>query len=56
MSKIEIKDLKKYYNVGTETENRVLNGINLEIDDGDLCSIVGASESGKSTLLYNWDV
>ena len=52
MSKIEIKDLKKYYNIGTETETRVLNGINLEIDDGELCSIVGASGSGKSTLLY----
>lgn len=29
----------------------VLNGVNLEIDEGDMISVVGSSGSGKSTLL-----
>lgn len=52
MENIVIKNLKKYYNEGTDTEVKVLNNINLSINEGDLCSIVGASGSGKTTLLY----
>ncbi len=52
MGNIVIKNLKKYYNEGTDTEVKVLNNINLSINEGDLCSIVGASGSGKTTLLY----
>ena len=52
MSIMEIKNLKKYYNQGEESEVRALNGINLKIDKGDFCSIIGVSGSGKSTLLH----
>lgn len=52
METIVIEGLKKYYNSGKETEVRVLNNINLSINKGDLCSIVGVSGLGKSTLLY----
>ncbi len=52
MALIEIKNLKKYYNKGKESEVKALNGIDLKIDKGDMCSIVGVSGSGKSTLLY----
>lgn len=52
MGSIKIENLKKYYNEGKESEVKALNGINLNIEQGDLCSIVGASGSGKSTLLY----
>ena len=35
-----------------ENKNRVLNGINIEIEDGEFVSLMGPSGSGKSTLLY----
>lgn len=52
MSLIEIKNLKKYYNKGKNSEVQALNGIDLSIDQGDFCSIIGVSGSGKSTLLH----
>lgn len=52
MSIIEVKNLKKYYNPNTEIEVQALKDINLKIEKGDFCSIVGVSGSGKSTLLY----
>jgi putative ABC transport system ATP-binding protein len=45
---IEIKDLKKSYEDG---QIIALNGINLEIKEGEFVSIIGPSGSGKSTLL-----
>ena len=52
MSIIDVKNLKKYYNPNTEIEVQALKDINLKIEKGDFCSIVGVSGSGKSTLLY----
>lgn len=52
MSFIEIKDLKKIYNANKSIEVEALKSINLIIEKGDFCSIVGVSGSGKSTLLY----
>lgn len=45
---IEIKNLKKSYDKG---KIKALNGIDLEIKDGEFISIMGPSGSGKSTLL-----
>ena len=45
---IEIKDLTKKYDDG---KIKALNGINLEIKEGEFVSIMGPSGSGKSTLL-----
>lgn len=45
---IEVNNLKKHYNGGAV---KALDGINLEIDKGEVVVIIGPSGSGKSTLL-----
>lgn len=47
---IHIETMKKIYNPG-ENEVRALDGIDLDIEKGDLVAIVGHSGSGKSTLM-----
>ncbi len=50
MAKIEIKNVKKTYKT-TEIEVHAVQGVNLEIEDGEFTAIVGPSGSGKTTLL-----
>jgi putative ABC transport system ATP-binding protein len=45
---LELRDVVKRYPGGVEA----LRGVNLSIDEGELCAIIGPSGSGKSTLLY----
>lgn len=45
---VSIRDLRKYYDNGA---TKALNGINLDIREGEFVSIIGPSGSGKSTLL-----
>lgn len=47
---IEIKNLKKVFRMGQE-KVVALNGINLEIYEGEILCLLGTSGSGKSTLL-----
>ena len=47
---IEIRDLRKTYNVGDEPVH-ALDGVSLTIDKGEFVAIMGASGSGKSTML-----
>lgn len=47
---IHIENMKKIYNPG-ENEVRALDGIDLDIEKGDMVAIVGHSGSGKSTLM-----
>ena len=47
---IHIENMNKIYNPG-ENEVRALDGIDLDIEKGDLVAIVGHSGSGKSTLM-----
>ncbi len=48
---IKVNDIIKSYGNG-ESRLQVLQGIHLEINDGDFVVILGASGSGKSTLLH----
>ncbi len=45
---IQVKDLKKYYNKGAI---KALDGVNVDINKGDVMVIIGPSGSGKSTFL-----
>jgi len=48
---IEMKEIKKSFNIGKENELEILHGINLQVNAGEFVSIVGQSGSGKSTLM-----
>ena len=47
---IEIRDLKKIYAQGEEPVH-ALDGVSIDIDEGEFVAIRGASGSGKSTML-----
>ncbi|MCQ2367973.1 MAG: ABC transporter ATP-binding protein [Kiritimatiellae bacterium] len=47
---IEIRDLKKIYAQGEEPVH-ALDGVSVSIDEGEFVAIMGASGSGKSTML-----
>jgi putative ABC transport system ATP-binding protein len=47
---IEMQGIQKYYRTGDQSLH-VLKGVDLEIREGELVSIMGSSGSGKSTLL-----
>jgi lipoprotein-releasing system ATP-binding protein len=48
---LRLEGIRKAYNVGTPTEAEVLHGIDLALEKGEFCALMGPSGSGKSTLL-----
>lgn len=53
MSAIEIKNLNFVYSKKTPNEKQALKNINLSVDEGTFLGIVGATGSGKSTLIQH---
>ena len=50
MAYLSLKNVTKEYHSG-EVTIKALSGVNLEIEEGELCVIVGPSGAGKTTLL-----
>lgn len=50
MPYLAIENLTKSFGEGTAKVN-VLNGVNMTVDQGEMCTVLGQSGNGKSTLL-----
>ena len=48
---VQLKAVRKAFNIGAAIETEVLHGIDLTLFKGDFCAVMGPSGSGKSTLL-----
>ena len=46
-----ISNVEKTFNKGTINEKKALNGVNLELKDGDFVTVIGGNGAGKSTML-----
>ena len=48
---VELRGVRKVFNIGLPNEAEVLHGIDLRLERGEFCAVMGPSGSGKSTLL-----
>ncbi|MGN0278442.1 MAG: ABC transporter ATP-binding protein [Lachnospiraceae bacterium] len=48
---LEIKDIHKTFDKGTINEKVALDGVNLQLNEGDFVTIIGGNGAGKSTTL-----
>lgn len=48
---LKITDLQKTFNPGTINAKTALNGLNLNLKDGDFVTVIGGNGAGKSTML-----
>ena len=48
---VQLRGVRKSFNVGQPNQTEVLHGIDLTLARGEFCAVMGPSGSGKSTLL-----
>lgn len=48
---LKVNNIYKTFNPGTVNEKRALNGVSIELEEGDFCTIIGGNGAGKSTFL-----
>jgi len=48
---LELKNVNKTFNKATINEKRALCGLNLHLNPGDFCTVIGGNGAGKSTML-----
>ena len=48
---LTLTDVIKTFNAGTINEKHALNGVSLDLEDGDFVTITGGNGAGKSTTL-----
>lgn len=48
---LKMLHIEKSFNIGTINEKKVLNDLNLTINDGDFITVIGGNGAGKSTML-----
>lgn len=48
---LAVSNARKTFHAGTPDERRALGGVNVKLDEGDFCIVIGSNGAGKSTLL-----
>ena len=48
---LELRNVCKTFNKGTVNEKVALDGLNLKLNEGDFCTVIGGNGAGKSTML-----
>ncbi|MDO5041686.1 MAG: ATP-binding cassette domain-containing protein [Peptoniphilus sp.] len=48
---LELKNIDKYYNMGTVNESQIFDKFNLKVEDEQFVSIIGSNGSGKTSML-----
>ena len=48
---LKLNNIHKTFNIGTINEKKALNGLNLEMQEGDFITVIGGNGAGKSTML-----
>ena len=48
---LKLENIHKVFNPGTINEKVALDGLNLHLQPGDFCTVIGGNGAGKSTML-----